>query len=62
MGTTEIIALVVVAVAALAIVAIYGTASTRQFEKRRRQAENRRDAGEDGGLELDGFRSIRPEP
>lgn len=45
MGTTEIVALVVVAIAAIAIAAIYGTANTRQFEKRRRQAEERRDEG-----------------
>jgi hypothetical protein len=45
MGTTEIIALVVVAIAAIAIAVIYGTANTRQFEKRRRQAEERRDEG-----------------
>lgn len=45
MGTTETIALVVVAAAAIAIVAIYMTANTRQFEKRRRQAEDRRDEG-----------------
>lgn len=45
MGTTETVALIVVAAAALAIVAIYMTANTRQFEKRRRQAEDRRDEG-----------------
>lgn len=45
MGTTEIVALVVVAIAGVAIAAIYGTANTRQFEKRRRQAEERRDKG-----------------
>lgn len=44
MGTTEIVALAVVSAAAIAIVAIYMTANTRQFEKRRRQAEDRRDA------------------
>lgn len=49
MGTTEIIALVVVAAAAIAIVAIYMTASTRQFEKRRMQAEDRR---EEGGIDV----------
>lgn len=45
MGTTEIIALVVVAIAAIAIAAIYMSANTHQFEKRRRQAEDRRDEG-----------------
>lgn len=46
MGTTEIVALVVVAVAALAIAAYYMTANTREFEASRRKAEDRRDEGE----------------
>lgn len=51
MGTTEIIALVVVVAAAIAIVAIYMSTSTGQFEKRRRQAEQGRDEGEIGQIE-----------
>jgi cell division protein FtsL len=43
MGTTEIVALILVIIGAIAIVAIYMTMSTRQLEKRRRQAEDRRD-------------------
>jgi nitrogen fixation-related uncharacterized protein len=45
MGTTEIVALIVVIAAAIAIAVIYMAANTGQFEKRRRQAEARRDEG-----------------
>lgn len=55
MGTTAAVVFVVVSAAAIAIVAIYLTTSTRELEKRRRQVDGQ-------SVEPDGApRRLRPE-